>query len=154
MFFKSRFSAFASLEGLSAKTSIGVCPCPGHAFVAAGDHATRNRWRCVPIAWILFGGHPLRLEQYREGWRGAPRATSPPTATVFRPIGHTRNTSQYITNWLYNDIDDDTGQKMTASLWRVSGRWLRHLVAPAALDNPPAKQELPQAFVKKSVQKL
>ena len=41
--------------------------------------------------------------------------------------------------------------KMTASLWCVSGRWLRHLVAPAALDNPPAKQELPQAFVKTKV---
>ena len=39
------------------------------------------------------------------------RVTSPPTPTVFRPIGHTRNTPQYITNWLYNDIDDDTRQK-------------------------------------------
>ena len=38
----------------------------------------------------------------------APCVTSPPTAMVFRPIGHTRNKAQYITNWLLNDIGDDT----------------------------------------------
>ena len=136
-----------------------------------------REFACCCFAFVVIADHgliPRSIWCPRSGL--APRDTPRRCPCIVYPDpGHSANTPtreqhhKPLGRHLHSDIHATTHQERRTRWWDVprccraaraiaparprcdSRRLPRHSAAPAALDNPPAKQELPQALGKQKV---